>query len=85
MVELAALLDALFVGIDPLSTPSSCAAARAARTAFLLLRDLQQLLERAALRRPLLIAMTTPNGPTTNDRRDSLAGNCASWECRSPG
>src|SRR5882724_3756763 len=58
MVELAALLPALFDGAEPLLDPSSLSTLRAQpEQRFWLLRDLQQLLERAALESPLLISV----------------------------
>src|SRR5438876_8919728 len=58
MVELAALLAALFDGAEPLLDPSSLSTLRAQpEQRFWLLRDLQQLLERAALESPLLISI----------------------------
>jgi DNA-binding CsgD family transcriptional regulator/tetratricopeptide (TPR) repeat protein len=58
MVELAALLDALFLGVDPLLDPDQLGSLHALpQQRFWLLRDLQQLLEQAALESPLLIAI----------------------------
>src|SRR5579862_2075900 len=58
MVELAALLAALFDGTEPLLDPGALATLHAQpEQRFWLLRDLQQLLERAALESPLLIAI----------------------------
>jgi len=58
VVELAALLAALFDGPEPLLDPGNLSTLRAqAEQRFWLLRDLQQLLERAALTTPLLIAI----------------------------
>jgi len=58
VVELAALLAALFDGGDPLLDPDSLSTLHAQpEQRFWLLRDLQQLLERAALKSPLLIAI----------------------------
>jgi DNA-binding CsgD family transcriptional regulator len=58
MVELAALLGALFDGGNPLLDPSGLSTLRAQpEQRFWLLRDLQQLLERAALESPLLITI----------------------------
>src|SRR5216684_4707925 len=58
MVELAALLAALFDGAEPLLDPSGLTTLHArSEQRFWLLRDLQQLLERAALESPLLIAI----------------------------
>ncbi len=58
MVELAALLDALFLGVDPLLDPEELGSLHAQpEQRFWLLRDLQQLLEQAALESPLLIAI----------------------------
>ncbi|MDQ1457293.1 MAG: hypothetical protein QOH28_2913 [Actinomycetota bacterium] len=58
MVELATLLSALFDGADPLLDPSELSALRAQpEQRFWLLRDLQQLIEHAALESPLLIAI----------------------------
>ncbi len=58
MVELAPMLAALFDGDDPLLDPDGLATLRAApEQRFWLLRDLQQLLERAALDSPLLISI----------------------------
>jgi len=58
MVELAALLAALFDGADPLLDPSDFTTLHAQpEQRFWLLRDLQALLERAALESPLLIAI----------------------------
>jgi len=58
VVELAALLAALFDGAEPLLDPGSLSTLHAQpEQRFWLLRDLQQLLERAALESPLLIAI----------------------------
>ena len=58
MVELAALLTALFDGAEPLLDPDELKSLHAEpEQRFWLLRDLQQLLERAALASPLLIAI----------------------------
>src|SRR5438552_8603324 len=58
MVELATLLAALFDGAEPLLDPSSLPALHAQpEQRFWLLRDLQQLLERAALESPLLVSI----------------------------
>ena len=58
MVELASLLAALFDGGDPLLDPSELATLHAQpEQRFWLLRDLQALLERAALESPILIAI----------------------------
>src|SRR5260221_9452165 len=58
MVELAALLAALFDGTEPLLDPAALTTLHArAEQRFWLLRDLQQLLERAALESPLLISI----------------------------
>src|SRR3989442_11734537 len=58
VVELAALLAALFDGTKPLLDPSGLSALHARpEQRFWLLRDLQQLLERAALESPLLISV----------------------------
>jgi DNA-binding CsgD family transcriptional regulator len=58
MVELAALLTALFDGTEPLLDPDALQSLHAEpERRFWLLRDLQQLLERAALASPLLIAI----------------------------
>jgi len=58
VVELASLPGALFDGENPLLDPDSLPAPRAQpEQRFWLLRDLQQLLERAALESPLLIAL----------------------------
>src|ERR1700704_601295 len=58
MVELAALLAALFAGAEPLLDSDALSTLHAEREQrFWLLRDLQQLLERAALESPLLIAI----------------------------
>ena len=58
VVELAALLAALFDGAEPLLDPDSLSALHAQpEQRFWLLRDLQQRLERAALESPLLIAI----------------------------
>ncbi len=58
MVELAALLAALFDGADPLLDPATLSTLHAQpEQRFWLLHDLQQLLERAALESPLLIAV----------------------------
>ena len=58
VVELAALLAALFDGAEPLLDPGSLSTLPAQpEQRFWLLRDLQQLLERAALKSPLLIAI----------------------------
>jgi len=58
MVELATLLAALFDGAEPLLDPAELPSLRAEpEQRFWLVRDLQQLLERAALASPLLIAI----------------------------
>src|SRR6478735_12241929 len=58
MVELAALLAALFDGAEPLLDPGILSTLHAQpEQRFWLLRDLQQLLERAAVESPLLIAV----------------------------
>lgn len=58
MVELAALLASLFDGAEPLLDPDDLTGFRAqSEQRFWLLRDLQQLLERAALDSPLLISI----------------------------
>src|SRR5438034_723274 len=58
MVELAALLAALFDGAEPLLDPGELSTLHAQpEQRFWLLRDLQQLLERAALESPLLISI----------------------------
>jgi DNA-binding CsgD family transcriptional regulator/tetratricopeptide (TPR) repeat protein len=58
MVELAALLAALFDGAEPLLDPGALSTLHAQpEQRFWLLRDLQQLLERAALESPLLISI----------------------------
>ena len=58
MVELATLLAALFDGTEPLLDPGILSTLHAQpEQRFWLLRDLQQLLERAALESPLLIAV----------------------------
>jgi DNA-binding CsgD family transcriptional regulator len=58
VVELAALLAALFHGAEPLLDPGSLSTLHAQpEQRFWLLRDLQQQLERAALESPLLIAI----------------------------
>jgi DNA-binding CsgD family transcriptional regulator len=58
MVELAALLAALFDGAEPLLDPGTLSTLHAQpEQRFWLLRDLQQLLERAALESPLLISV----------------------------
>jgi DNA-binding CsgD family transcriptional regulator len=58
MVELAALLAALFDGTEPLLDPGELTTLHARpEQRFWLLRDLQQLLERAALEAPLLISI----------------------------
>src|SRR5882757_5389080 len=58
MVELAALLAALFDGTDPILDPGLLSTLHAQpEQRFWLLRDLQQLLERAALDAPLLISV----------------------------
>src|SRR5882762_8717219 len=58
MVELATLLAALFDGAEPLLDPREFTTLHAPpEQRFWLLRDLQALLERAALESPLLIAM----------------------------
>src|SRR2546422_6959667 len=58
MVELAALLAALFGGAEPLLDPGGLSTLHAQpEQRFWLLRDLQQLLERAALEPPLLISI----------------------------
>ena len=58
VVELAALLAALFDDTDPLLDSGELSTLRAQpEQRFWLLRDLQQLLERAALESPLMIAI----------------------------
>ncbi len=58
VVELATLLAALFDGVEPLLDPGGLTTLRAQpEQRFWLLRDLQQLLERAALKSPLLISI----------------------------
>src|SRR5882672_4586675 len=58
MVELATLLAALFDGAEPLLDPGELATLHAQpEQRFWLLRDLQQLLEHAALESPLLISV----------------------------
>src|SRR5213593_3048729 len=58
MVELAALLAALFDGAEPLLDPGGLSTLHEQpEQRFWLLRDLQQLLERAALESPLLISI----------------------------
>src|SRR5258705_3048952 len=58
MVELATLLAALFDGAEPLLAPGEVTTLHAhPEQRFWLLRDLQQLLERAALESPLLISI----------------------------
>jgi DNA-binding CsgD family transcriptional regulator len=58
MVELSALLAALFDGAEPLLDPGALPTLHAQpEQRFWLLRDLQQLLERAALESPLLISV----------------------------
>src|SRR3989475_11130604 len=58
VVELATLLAALFDGAEPLLGPAGLATLHAQpKQRFWLLRDLQQLLERAALESPLLISI----------------------------
>ncbi|HEX6702467.1 MAG TPA: AAA family ATPase [Gaiellaceae bacterium] len=58
VVELAALLVALFNGVAPLLDPDGLSTLHAQpEQRFWLLRDLQQLLERAALESPLLISI----------------------------
>jgi DNA-binding CsgD family transcriptional regulator len=58
VVELAALLSALYDGAEPLLDPGGLSALHAQpEQRFWLLRDLQQLLERAALESPLLISI----------------------------
>src|SRR6266852_2144924 len=58
VVELATLLAALFDGTEPLLDPGELATLHAQpEQRFWLLRDLQQLLERAALESPLLISI----------------------------
>ena len=58
VVELAALLAALFDGPEPLLDPKELSTLRAQpEQRFWLLRELQQLLEQAALQSPLLIAI----------------------------
>jgi predicted ATPase len=57
-VELAALLAALFDGAEPLLDPGGLPTLRSQpEQRFWLLRDLQQLLERAALESPLMITV----------------------------
>src|ERR1700733_4509331 len=58
VVELAAFLAALFDGAEPLLDPGGLSALHAQpEQRFWLLRDLQQLLEQAALESPLLISI----------------------------
>src|SRR2546428_10392680 len=58
VVELATLLAALFDGAEPLLDPAELTTLHAQpEQRFWLLRDLQQLLERAALESPLLISI----------------------------
>jgi DNA-binding CsgD family transcriptional regulator len=58
VVELATLLAALFDGAEPLLDPTDLSTLHAQpEQRFWLLRDLQQLLERAALESPLLISV----------------------------
>src|SRR6266550_6102403 len=58
VVEVAALLTALFGGAEPLLDPGELSTLHAQpEQRFWLLRDLQQLLERAALESPLLISV----------------------------
>jgi DNA-binding CsgD family transcriptional regulator len=57
VVELAVLLAALFDGAEPLLDDNGLAAHAQPEQRFWLLRDLQQLLERAALESPLLISI----------------------------
>ena len=58
IVELATLLAALFDGTEPLLDPGELSTLHAGpEQRFWLLRDLQQLLERAALEAPLLISI----------------------------
>src|SRR6478672_5308247 len=58
MVEFAALLAALYDGAEPLLDPGTLSTLHAQpEQRFWLLRDLQQLLERAALESPLLISV----------------------------
>jgi predicted ATPase len=58
VVELAALLAALFDGTEPLLDPGELTSLHAQpEQRFWLLRDLQALLERAALESPLLISI----------------------------
>ncbi|TML59609.1 MAG: hypothetical protein E6G18_07950 [Actinobacteria bacterium] len=58
VVEVAALLTALFDGAEPLLDPGELSTLHAQpEQRFWLLRDLQQLLERAALESPLLISI----------------------------
>src|SRR6202030_644841 len=58
VVELATLLAALFDGTEPLLAPGELSTLHAQpEQRFWLLRDLQQLLERAALESPLLISI----------------------------
>jgi DNA-binding CsgD family transcriptional regulator len=58
VVELATLLSALFDGAEPLLDPGELATLRGQQEQrFWMLRDLQQLLEQAALDSPLLIAI----------------------------
>ena len=58
VVELATLLTALFDGAEPLVDPGELTTLHAQpEQRFWMLRDLQQLLERAALESPLLIAI----------------------------
>src|SRR6195256_3312035 len=58
VVELATLLAALFDGTEPLLDPGALTTLHAQpEQRFWLLRDLQQLLERAALEQPLLISI----------------------------
>ena len=70
MVELAALLGALFDGAEPLLDPGGLPTLHAQpEQRFWLLRDLQQLLERAALSRRCSSPSTTPTGPTAERLR----------------
>ncbi len=58
VVELTTLLAALFDGIEPILDPGELSTLHAQpEQRFWLLRDLQQLLERAAIEAPLLISI----------------------------
>ena len=86
VVELAALLAALFDGDEPLLGRHGLATVQAhPEQRFWLLRDPQQLLERAALESPLLISSTMRTGQTVVRLQRFGRCRCDSWDCRSHG